>query len=91
MTSTTNEPTNGIIEVDDNESGYGTSATRESETTSLSSSLEEWLMENGALTLHVASHLTITRNRFIKPRTRAQANMHAQGVAIMPTMDLIKT
>ena len=37
----------GLIEVDDCNSGYETGSTTQSDTTSLASSLQEWLVENG--------------------------------------------
>ena len=49
-TAPTNELLNGIIEPeDDSGSGYETSTTLESETTSLTSSLQEWMVENGKI------------------------------------------
>ena len=44
-----NEISTGFIEVDDDaNSGYETTSSGQSETTSLASSLQNWLMENGA-------------------------------------------
>lgn len=44
----TNEQSIGVIEPDDDaESGYDTDSTLESATTSLASSMQEWMMENG--------------------------------------------
>ena len=44
----TNDTTTDLIEVDEDiGSGYDTNTTGTSDTTSLTSSLQEWLMENG--------------------------------------------
>ena len=51
MTSPIKEPTSSILEADDGaESGYETSSTKQSDTTSLASSLQEYLVENGKST-----------------------------------------
>lgn len=43
-----NEQSTGVIEPDDDTgSGYETGSTQASETASLTSSLQEWMMENG--------------------------------------------
>lgn len=47
QTNIMNNIANGIIEVDDIGPGYETDASKNSETTSLASSLQEYLVENG--------------------------------------------
>ena len=62
--SSKNETATGFIEPDDvEESGYETtgSGSAKSETTSLASSLQEWLMENGKLNPSLTTVLSIRK------------------------------